>query len=111
MQIGGVERALAGLVDDRFAGLGIKLGNDVVAGFAAHQYPTHRTGVANRGLALAADLFGRRQIGEVGSMTFAGMENGKASVAPCREQPSVRFDGAAQLRNVVAEHFAEAAGL
>ena len=44
-------------------------------------------------------------------MTLAGMENGEASVAPRREQPSVRFDGAAQLRNVVAEHFAKAPGL
>ncbi len=44
-------------------------------------------------------------------MTFAGVENGKTGGAPGREQPSVWFNGAAQLRNVVAEHFAEAPGL
>ena len=111
VQIGGVERALAGLVDDRLAGLGIKLGNDVVAGFAAHQNAAHRAGVADRRRAAAADLLGRRQIAEVGPMAFARMENRKTGGAPRRQQLPVRLDGAPQLRNVVAEHFAEAARL
>ena len=111
VQVGGVERALAGLVDHRLAGLGIKLGNDVVAGFAAHQNAAHRAGVADRGRAAAANLLGRRQIAEVGPMALAGMDHRKAGGAPGREQLPVRLDGAAQLRNVVAEHFAEAAGL
>ena len=44
-------------------------------------------------------------------MSFAGMEHLQTRGAPGSEQPLVRFDGAAQLGNVVAEHFAEAAGL
>src|ERR1700730_14053575 len=73
MQVGRVEGALAGLVDDRLAGRGIELGNDVVAGLAAHQDAAHRTAVADRGLAAAARLLGRRQVGEVRAMTLAGM--------------------------------------
>ena len=111
MQIGGVERALAGLVDDRFAGLGIKLGNDVVAGFAAHQNAAHRAGVADGRRAAAADFLGGRQIGEVGPVAFARMKNGKTGGAPRRQEFLVGLDGAAQLRDVVAEHFAKAAGL
>ena len=36
---------------------------------------------------------------------------GRPSDAPGRQQAAVRLDGAAKLRHVVAEHFAEAAGL
>ena len=111
VQVGGVERALARLVDDRLAGLGIKLGNDVVAGFASHQNAAHRAGVADRRGAAAANFLGRRQIGEVGPMALARMENGKSGGAPRRQKLAVRLDGAAQLRDVVAEHFAKAAGL
>ena len=111
MQVGGVERAFAWLVDDRLAGLRIKLGNDVVAGLAAHQNAAHWAGVADGRGAAAANFLGRRQIGEVGSMTLARMENRKAGGAPRREKLLVWFDGAPQLRNVIAEHFAEAARL
>ena len=111
VQVGGVERALARLVDDRLTGLGIELGNDVVAGFAAHQNAAHRAGVADGRRAAAADFFGRRQVGEVGPMALPRMENGKSGGAPRRQKFAVRLDGAAQLRDVVAEHFAKAARL
>src|SRR5260370_15259554 len=42
MEVGGVASALAGLVDDRPPRRGIELGNDVVAGLAAHQDPPPR---------------------------------------------------------------------
>ena len=111
VEIGGVERALAGLVDDRLAGLRVKLRNDVVTGLAAHQNAAHRPGVADRGRAAAAYFLGRRQIEEVGPMALTRMERRKTGGAPGRQQPTVRFDRPAQLRDVVAEHFAEAAGL
>src|SRR5216683_6757420 len=60
MQVGGVEGTLAGLVDDRLARRGIELGNDVVAGLAAHQDAAHGAAVADRGLAAPAHLLGRR---------------------------------------------------
>ena len=44
-------------------------------------------------------------------MALPRVEDRKTGGAPRRQQPLVRFDGAAQLRNVVAEHFAKAAGL
>ena len=44
-------------------------------------------------------------------MTLPRMENGQSRGAPGRQKPSVRFDRAPQLRDVVAEHFAEAARL
>ena len=44
-------------------------------------------------------------------MAFASMEDRKTRGAPRRQEPLVRFDGAAQLRDVVAEHFAKAPGL
>ena len=63
VEIRSVKGALAGLVDDRFAGLGIKLGNDVVTGLAAHENAAHRAGIADGRCAAAADFLGRRQIG------------------------------------------------
>jgi hypothetical protein len=44
-------------------------------------------------------------------MTLPGVKSGKTGGAPGRQQPAIGFDGPAQLRNVVAEHFAKAAGL
>ena len=44
-------------------------------------------------------------------MALAGMDDQQAGGAPRRQQPAVRLDRAAQLRDVVAQHFAEAAGL
>ena len=42
VKVGGVEGALARLVDDRLAGLRVELGDDVVARLAAHQDAAHR---------------------------------------------------------------------
>ena len=111
VQVGGVKRALAGLVDHRLAGLGIEFRNNVVAGFAAHQNAAHRAGVADGRGAAAANFFDRRQIGEVRPMAFPRMEHRESGGAPRRQELLVRLDGAAQLRNVVAEHLAKAAGL
>src|SRR5580704_2646446 len=111
MEVGGVESALAGLVDDRLARRGIELGNDVVAGLAAHQDAAHRSFVADRGLAAAAHLLGRRQVREVRPMALAGVHRQETSRAPRQQQPAVGLDRAAQLRDVVAQHLAKAAGL
>ena len=67
--------------------------------------------IADAGRAAAADLLGRRQIGQVGPMALARVDDQQAGGAPGRQQAAVRLDRAAQLRHVVAEHFAEAAGL
>jgi hypothetical protein len=44
-------------------------------------------------------------------MALAGMHRQKAGGAPGRQQPAVGLDRAAQLRDVVAQHLAKAAGL
>ena len=54
LEVGGVERALAGLVDHRLAGGGGEFGDDVVAGLAAHQDAAHRAGIADAAGELAA---------------------------------------------------------
>ena len=61
--------------------------------------------------ALAADLFGGRQIGEIRAVAFAGVDHRQPGGPPRGEQRLVRLDGAAELRDVVAEHLAEAARL
>ena len=47
VQVGGVERALAGLVDDQLAGQGRRLGDDLPAGLAPDQDPPARAFVAD----------------------------------------------------------------
>src|SRR4029077_7485280 len=56
-------------------------------------------------------LLGWRQISEVRPVAFARMEDGQAGGPPRRQEPLVRAHGAAQLRDVVAKHFAKAARL
>src|SRR5581483_7884158 len=46
-ELGGVERALAGLVDHDFAVERIELGDDVVTGLAANEDAAHRPGIAD----------------------------------------------------------------
>jgi len=47
LQIGGAERALAGLVDDRLARHRVELGNDVPTRFAAHENAAAGAGVTD----------------------------------------------------------------
>ena len=79
LEVGGAERALAGLVDDRLAGQRRELGNDLPAGLAAHQDAAARAGIADAGadLARAPALVGG-QVGEIGAMALAGVDDVKA---------------------------------
>ena len=63
-----------------------------------------------RSLALASHLFGWRKVGHIGSMPFPGVNHLQAFRAPGRQQFPVRFDGAAKLGDIIAEHLAESAG-
>jgi len=49
-----------------------------VSGLAAYQDAAHRTRVANAGSEPAARLLGRRQIGKVGTMTLARMDDAQS---------------------------------
>ena len=62
-------------------------------------------------LLAAPDFLGRRQVAEVGPVPFARVHDRQAVRPPGGQQAPVRLDRPAQLRHIVAEHLAEAAGL
>ena len=111
MKIGGVECALTGLVDHGLVGKRVELGNDVVAFLPADEDAPHRPGITDGGGAAPADFLCRRQIGKIGAVAFAGVDDLQAGGAPCGEQGFVWLDRAAELGDVVPQHFPEAAGL
>ena len=76
LEVGGAERALARLVDDRLARQRRELGDDLPARLAAHQDAAARPGIADAGAdaARAPALVGR-QVGEVGAMALAGVDD------------------------------------
>ena len=77
-QIGLIESALARLVDHRFAGGRVELGDDVVPRLAADEDAAHRAqGADAHGRIASLDLH-RRGIGQVGPVAFAGMDDENA---------------------------------
>ena len=112
VQVGGEERALAGLVDHRLARQRIELGDDVVPGLAADEDAPHR---ARRRRCVVVPrprtfLAGGRSL-RSGRWPSRVCMTGRPVGAPGGEQRAVRLDRPAQLRDVVAEHLAEAARL
>ena len=102
-EVGGAERSLAGLVDDGFARQRRKIGNDLPAGLAAHQHAAARAGVADTGADLPrAPLLVGGQVGEIGPMSLAGVDDVKALLAHHREQLLDRLDRRAGQRQVIA---------
>ena len=77
-QIGGAERALARLVDDRLVVCRCQLRDDVPPWLAAHQNEAARPGIADAGAdaARAPALVGRK-VGKIGTMALAGVEDVK----------------------------------
>jgi len=111
VQVRGVECALAGLVDHRLGRQRAKLRDDVVPSLTADEDAAHRPGIPDRRLAASANLFRRRQIGEIRAMPLTRVDDLKPALAPRFEQPAVRLDGAAKLRDIVPEHLPEATRL
>ena len=102
-EIGGAERALAGLVDDGLARQRREIGNDLPAGLAAHQHAAAGAGIADPGADLArAPLLVGGQVGEVGAVALAGVDDVKALRAHRRQQLLDRLDRRAGQRQVVA---------
>ena len=96
LEIGGVERALARLVDDRLAGEGRQLGDDLPARLAANQDPPTRAGVADAGAdALRSPALVGRQVGEIGTVAFARVDDVQALGA---HAPSTRLIGSMRAR-------------
>ncbi len=111
VEVGGVKGALPRLVDHRLAWRRVEFGDDVVARFAAHQDAAHGPDVADAGRAAPAHFLGGRQIGEIGPVALARMHREEPRGSPRRQDAFVGLDRAAQLRDIVAEHLAESAGL
>ena len=82
LQVGGAERALARLVDDDLARQRGELVDDVPARLAAHEDAAARAEVADADAVLAdparAPALVRGQVGEVGAMALAGVDDGEA---------------------------------
>src|SRR5882724_328753 len=112
-EIGGAEGAFAGLVDDRLAGQWGQLRYDLPPGLAAHQDSAARAGVANAGAdAPRAPALIRRKVGEVGTMSLAGVKDMEALAAHYGEHSCDRLDrrtGKAQIASHAVDIAADAA--
>jgi hypothetical protein len=85
-----------------------------VTWFAADQNASIRAVRANdyRRIRIAGSLlFVRMQIGQVGAMSFAGMNHEYMRLTSRGQDSLTRSHGALQMGNVIAEHFAKAAWL
>ena len=82
-----------------------------MTGLAAHQDAAHRARVADVRGELTSGFLRRRQIGKVGAMTLAGVDDGQPRGARLFEQGSSWSDCLPQQRNVVAECLAKPPGL
>src|SRR6516162_8776244 len=76
VEIGGEERPLARLIDDWLARQRVELGDNVVPGLTTHQDAAHRARVADAGDEVAADFLRQRQVGEVGTVALARVDDG-----------------------------------
>ena len=90
----------------------VELGDDVVSGFAADQDAAHRTRRADAQLGAPRSTLARRHVGQIGTVALARVHD---SMPEPRAAPSSSarhgLDRRGELRDVVAEHFAEAARL
>ena len=111
LEVGGVERALARLVDHRLAGDRVELRDDVVPGLALHQNPAHRPRIADALARRAAHDLGRRRVGQIGAMALAGVDDQHAGLARRRQHLRRRLDRGLEQADIVAEGFAESARL
>ena len=112
LEVGGAERALARLVDDRLARQRRELGDDLPARLAAHQDAAAGPGIADAGADLprAPALVGG-QVGQVGPVALARVDDVVAAARACAA--STRLIGSmrrAREREVVA-HLVDVAAL
>ncbi|OIQ64530.1 hypothetical protein GALL_539200 [mine drainage metagenome] len=102
-KIGGVETALAGLVDDGLARQRCQVGNDLPPGLATDQHASARAGVADAGADLPrSPAFVRGQVREIGAVALTGMNDVETLRAHHGEQPLDRLDRGARQRQVVS---------
>ena len=102
-EIGGAERALARFVDDRLVFFRSEVGDDVPARLAAHQDEAAWPRIADAGAdPTRTPALVRRQVGEIGTMALAGVEDVEAFLSRCLEHALDRLDRRAREREIVA---------
>ena len=111
LEVRRVERALAGLVDDRLARQRPELVDDVVTVLPAHEDPAHGARIADPDLEPAAGLLRRRAIAEIRTVSLARVDDAEPKAPERLEHAPGRLDDPAERGDVVAEQRAEAAGL
>ncbi len=93
VEVGGAERALAGLVDDRFAWQRRQFGDDVPAALTADEHSPARPRVADAGAdALASPPLVGGQVAQVGAVALARVHHVEAVTAHRREDRANRLD-------------------
>ena len=111
MQICCKEGTLARFVDHWLRRQRVELRNNVLARLAANQNAAHGARIANGLRTVAPHLFGGRQVTQIGAVSFPSVQHHQARTSPSGEQLLVRLNGAAQLRDIIAEHFTKPTGL
>ena len=102
LEVGRAERALAGLVDDRLARRRPELLDDFPAGLATHEKAPAWPLVADAGAdPLRAPALVVGQVGEVGTVALAGVDDMVALGARGFEQRADRFDRRPGERQVI----------
>src|SRR4051794_2735684 len=100
LEIGRVETAFARLVDNRLALDRRELGDDLPARLTTNQDPTERTRIADSRADLpAAPLLVERQVRQVRTMAFAGMDDQQAQLSRGLQDAPDRVDDARGQRN------------
>src|SRR6478735_3665324 len=110
LQLGGVERALARLVDDDLAIDGRQFVHDVVSVLTTDEDATVLAFVPNAFRRGATAQLGGRAVGQVGLVPFAGVDHQDPGLAGGGDQRCEWGDDLQQLVDVVAEARAETAG-
>jgi hypothetical protein len=100
-EVGAVERAVAGLVDDDFAGHRAQFVDEVVTVLAAHQQPPERAARADRRAGGdAARELGRRAVRQVRPVALARVHDEHAGSTRGAEQAADRRDRRGEPRDV-----------
>ena len=94
LQIGGVERAFAGFINDHFSRQRRQFRDDFPTRLAAYQNTSTGADITNAGTqTLGAPTLIVWQIGQIWTVTFTGMDNGKTFLPHPRQYPFNRRDG------------------
>ncbi len=112
VQIGRMERALAGLGNHDLSVARSQRFDKVVSRLAVDKNAPHRPVIADaQPVTSPARSLARRTIGQIRAMAFLGMNDGEAGFAERSEQPRHGFHGRLEMMHFVTERRAKPARL